>query len=691
MFKNVRRFASEFSTFNEIKTNSNLSAYLAGLVEGDGSIAVHDPNSKAKKYRPMFIIVFKRSDLPLANYLCQLTGCGKVYDKPERGYVLWQIQEILGVFKMTILINGFMRTPKHEALCRVIDWFNDYIKNNLKSKLPATKEILSSLYLLEKKPLDNSAIDSNAWLAGFLDADGNFSIALSKRTKKHLDKVLPYMRLEIRQAYHRTSVNETFDKSSNNNNNNSSYYFIMSKIATYLDINLNSRERLRDGKIYSSFIITASSLNSLDTLREFLNRYPLLSSKYLDYLDWSEVIDLIKEKGNNNVPGGSWELASLKRKDFNKTRTTLTWKHLNNTYIDSRDNEINFSKRQLSTMHINSSRVNSKPQSRKLHTTRSSTYLKLEPNWISGFIDGFPKKGIKQFSSKRPSGCSNNLSLVVWGTNLLSSAGKGKITLQESNMIKLPPYQFSVIIGLLLSDAWLSFSKSTSKNTRLGFGQSGANGKYFWFVFFSLSHYCSSYPQARKRTRFGKENIELQFFTRALSCFTELHYLFYPAGIKVIPYDIYNLLNPIALAHLIMGDGTASHHGLVLCTDPYSVQDVVRLMNVLIVKYKIECTIRVHRENQYRIYIQQNSMTLLLKIVSPYMHSSMLFKLKSTLNTPKNRNKIEVLDVENNTTTVYDSMGEAAKNLKISQSGISQHLSRNKVKPYKSRYIFKKI
>ena len=88
MFNNVRRFAPKSPIFNEIKTNSNLSAYLAGLVEGDGSIAVHDPNSKTKKYRPMFIIVFKRSDLPLANYLCQLTGCGKVYDKPERGYVL---------------------------------------------------------------------------------------------------------------------------------------------------------------------------------------------------------------------------------------------------------------------------------------------------------------------------------------------------------------------------------------------------------------------------------------------------------------------------------------------------------------------------------------------------------------------------------------------------------------------------
>ena len=51
-----------------------------------------------------------------------------------------------------------MRTPKHEALGRVIDWYNDYIKNNPQSKLPATKEILGSIYPLEKKALDNSAL-----------------------------------------------------------------------------------------------------------------------------------------------------------------------------------------------------------------------------------------------------------------------------------------------------------------------------------------------------------------------------------------------------------------------------------------------------------------------------------------------------------------------------------------------------
>jgi len=77
-----------------------------------------------------------------------------------------------------------------------------------------------------------------------------------------------------------------------------------------------------------------------------------------------------------------------------------------------------------------------------------------------------------------------------------------------------------------------------------------------------------------------------------------------------------------------MGDGHARPHGLILCTDSYSVVDTVRLMNVLIIKFRLECTIRAHRKNQYRIYIRQNSMALLFSIVSPHMHSSMLYKVK---------------------------------------------------------------
>ena len=42
--------------------------------------------------------------------------------------------------------------------------------------------------------------------------------------------------------------------------------------------------------------------------------------------------------------------------------------------------------------------------------------------------------------------------LVVFGTNLTSTVGNGRLTKQVSEMIKLPSYQRGVVIGLLLSD-----------------------------------------------------------------------------------------------------------------------------------------------------------------------------------------------------------------------------------------------
>lgn len=152
-------------------------------------------------------------------------------------------------------------------------------------------------------------------------------------------------------------------------------------------------------------------------------------------------------------------------------------------------------------------------------------------------------------------------------------------------------------------------------------------------MFFSLAHYCSSYPVVRNRVRLGNQNISLQFFTRSLPCITELSSLFYPNGVKIIPEDIYNMLTPVALAHMIMGDGSAQRHGLIICTNSYTLPAVIRLMNVLIIRYRLECNLRIKKrdnkkiQKEYTIYIQQSSMSLLRTIVTPYFHPSMLYKL----------------------------------------------------------------
>jgi hypothetical protein len=158
--------------------------------------------------------------------------------------------------------------------------------------------------------------------------------------------------------------------------------------------------------------------------------------------------------------------------------------------------------------------------------------------------------------------------------------------------------------------------------------QSLAHSDYIWLVFSILSHYCDNLPLYRLRKRGDKSFLSIEIITRSLPCITSLHNVFYSKGVKIIPENIYDLLTPVALAHIIMGDGKESRHGLILCTDCYSVQYVVRLMNVLMIRYRLVCTLRYHTPTQPRIYISERSMPLLRTVVKPYMCSSMLYKIK---------------------------------------------------------------
>ena len=81
-----------------------------------------------------------------------------------------------------------------------------------------------------------------------------------------------------------------------------------------------------------------------------------------------------------------------------------------------------------------------------------------------------------------------------------------------------------------------------------------------------------------------------------------------------------------------MGDGGTREYGLILCTDSFILQDIVRLMNVLIIRYSINCILRRdNRKNKvyHRIYISSKSMNRLTNIVLPHFDVSMYYKLNN--------------------------------------------------------------
>ncbi len=257
---------------DDIQNKRNLHAmghYLAGLIEGDGYIGVYNSNPKIKAYRPKILIVFNINDKPLAEKLSSMLNVGKVLDKSNAGHVLLQIlakQEVLNIIN---LINGKMRTPKIEALHRAISYINTIDQ--------------TSIPLLG---IDDSSIDSNSWLSGFSDADANFSITISnvKNSQKTLQtRVQTFFRIEVRQNYTKASCNQSF-------------FEIMTEICEFFTVNLYSRTRTKENQKYYSFMAIAHNSTSHVIVRNYFDRFPLLSSKYLAYKDWCIVQDLTKQK-----------------------------------------------------------------------------------------------------------------------------------------------------------------------------------------------------------------------------------------------------------------------------------------------------------------------------------------------------------------------------------------------------------
>lgn len=113
--------------------------------------------------------------------------------------------------------------------------------------------------------------------------------------------------------------------------------------------------------------------------------------------------------------------------------------------------------------------------------------------------------------------------------------------------------------------------------------------------------------------------------TRTLPCFTELYNLFYKGGKKIVPLNLFDILTYEGLAHWIMGDGTRSGGSLILQTQSFTIQECVFIVNVLIIKFDLKCSIHKHR-HQFTIYISATSMRKLYPLISPYIVKSMRYK-----------------------------------------------------------------
>lgn len=275
-------------------SNTNqLSYYLAGQIEGDGYIFI-PKEMRDKKNRiidPSIQIVFNTKDLPLAFILQSKIGHGSINKKKGKKAYIYTITNKEGIIKIINMINGKQRTNKINSQNKLIDYINIKYNSNLL-----------------KFSIDSSSLLNNAWLSGFIDADGSFYLRSTEKGK------YPY-KIECKFE---------FEQSKNNLNTN------LDLLTTLANLQLTSIKITKINTKNPKYRIRTTSLAGNKILINYLDNYPLFSSKYLDYLNWKEGVILI-EKKEHKLNEGKDKIKLLKL-SINEKRTHFTWNHLQSLY-----------------------------------------------------------------------------------------------------------------------------------------------------------------------------------------------------------------------------------------------------------------------------------------------------------------------------------------------------------------------
>lgn len=292
--KYISSTKNNINIYKNYKFNKNFACYLTGLIEGDGSIIVPktERSDKGKLNYPSIKIVFDLRDFPLAQMIQKTLGHGSLARMKGINAYLLTINNYEGVLLLIHLLNGNMRTHKIELLYSLIDLYNNKYSLNI-----------------SKAPLDDSSIDSNSWLSGFIEADGSFSIFINNKS--------------IRLRFSLTQTKKTVNNISNEK--------IMNALVEFLNVKMSVAVNKKSNNVE----LTAKTQSILNNkiIIEYLKLYPLWSGKYLNFKDWEKALDIfIIVAGQKDKPEKVFNDLSDIKKGMNLDRTIYNWDHLLNFY-----------------------------------------------------------------------------------------------------------------------------------------------------------------------------------------------------------------------------------------------------------------------------------------------------------------------------------------------------------------------
>lgn len=204
--------------------------------------------------------------------------------------------------------------------------------------------------------------------------------------------------------------------------------------------------------------------------------------------------------------------------------------------------------------------------------------------------------------------------------------GYNRASLKEGKLIPLNKEQEEVLIGTLLGDASLRIGKDC-KNPSFTCTHCLAQEEYCKSkeaLFKELGSSGSRNKSLQPDKRTGKIYNYYNMRIHANPAFLPYYNAFYKNGKKVIPIDLLDKFTARSLAYLFMDDGSKALCGYTIATNCFTKEEITEFRKFLFIKFNLETSMY---ESSNVIRIRAKSKDTFKKLVLPYMHPTMLYKL----------------------------------------------------------------
>ena len=188
--------------------------------------------------------------------------------------------------------------------------------------------------------------------------------------------------------------------------------------------------------------------------------------------------------------------------------------------------------------------------------------------------------------------------------------------------------QREVLVGLLLGDGCLE-TRNKGRTYRLKIEQSKAHETYVLLLYGLFAEWTLSPPRVRVVNSRGHVSENIAFGTVSHQALSFYGHQFYLEGVKRVPDLIGQWLTPRGLASWFMDDGSIKSKeskGLILNTQGFADECVLRLIEVLQLKFGLQCWKRRQKDGD-QIYISGHSFEKFVALVDPYIIPEMRYKI----------------------------------------------------------------